>query len=345
MHRGRDRGRVRARRRGSRSSAVGEPAMKWNLRMVAAEREIWRATDLQPALGAAGLVISKGKMSKLWSCARRSRSVSTTSTCSVRCSTVSRATSSSPRHRHHRLWHRHSANNQPCDPAAGAVAPSRRHEREGRAVGKLSRHARRVRQRARLATGAVRARRQSCSCPCRRARHRGCRRSRHRHARTTPAPGPPHPGFSCIVWARDASSLRRDRVVGRGVPRATFASHRDRGAGLAGGPQRHRASPPEAPRHAANLSLVRAGPARGVLGLANESLRVVTRDDVLGELAILEGSRRVMTATARLLAVLHAQGEEADLRQPDCPPSSRAWTRAPRARPRHLDALPIFLIG
>jgi DNA-binding Xre family transcriptional regulator len=41
--------------------------MKWNLRMVAAEREIWRATDLQRALGAAGLVISKGKMSKLWS--------------------------------------------------------------------------------------------------------------------------------------------------------------------------------------------------------------------------------------------------------------------------------------
>ena len=41
--------------------------MKWNLRMVAAEREIWRATDLQRALAVAGLVISKGKMSKLWS--------------------------------------------------------------------------------------------------------------------------------------------------------------------------------------------------------------------------------------------------------------------------------------
>ena len=32
----------------------------------AAEREIWRASDLQRALAAAGLVISKGKMSKLW---------------------------------------------------------------------------------------------------------------------------------------------------------------------------------------------------------------------------------------------------------------------------------------
>jgi len=40
--------------------------MKWNLRMVAAEREIWRASDPQRALAAAGLVISKGKMSKLW---------------------------------------------------------------------------------------------------------------------------------------------------------------------------------------------------------------------------------------------------------------------------------------
>jgi len=41
--------------------------MRWNLRMVAAERGIWRASDLRRALGDAGLVVSVGKMSNLWS--------------------------------------------------------------------------------------------------------------------------------------------------------------------------------------------------------------------------------------------------------------------------------------
>lgn len=40
--------------------------MKWNLRMVAAERGIWQASELRRALSEAGLDISKGKMSKLW---------------------------------------------------------------------------------------------------------------------------------------------------------------------------------------------------------------------------------------------------------------------------------------
>ncbi|MHB8290773.1 MAG: helix-turn-helix domain-containing protein [Acidimicrobiales bacterium] len=41
--------------------------MKWNLRLVAAQREIWMASDLKRLLAERGLVISAGKMSGLWS--------------------------------------------------------------------------------------------------------------------------------------------------------------------------------------------------------------------------------------------------------------------------------------
>jgi len=41
--------------------------MRWNLRMVAAQQGIWKATDLRRALAAAGLDVSAGKMSHLWS--------------------------------------------------------------------------------------------------------------------------------------------------------------------------------------------------------------------------------------------------------------------------------------
>jgi putative transcriptional regulator len=41
--------------------------MQWNLRMVAAQRGIWRASDLRRRLAEAGLEISGGKMSYLWS--------------------------------------------------------------------------------------------------------------------------------------------------------------------------------------------------------------------------------------------------------------------------------------
>jgi putative transcriptional regulator len=41
--------------------------MQWNLRMVAAQRGIWRASDLRRLLGEAGLEVSGGKMSHLWS--------------------------------------------------------------------------------------------------------------------------------------------------------------------------------------------------------------------------------------------------------------------------------------
>jgi DNA-binding Xre family transcriptional regulator len=47
-----------------------EPAggvMKWNLRLAAANRGIWKASELQRMLAEAGLVISAGKMSGLWS--------------------------------------------------------------------------------------------------------------------------------------------------------------------------------------------------------------------------------------------------------------------------------------
>lgn len=41
--------------------------MQWNLRMVAAQRGLWRASELRRALAEAGLSISAGKMSHLWS--------------------------------------------------------------------------------------------------------------------------------------------------------------------------------------------------------------------------------------------------------------------------------------
>ena len=41
--------------------------MKWNLRLAAANRGIWKASELQRQLADRGLVISAGKMSGLWS--------------------------------------------------------------------------------------------------------------------------------------------------------------------------------------------------------------------------------------------------------------------------------------
>lgn len=41
--------------------------MKWNLRLTAANRGIWKASELQRMLADRGLVISAGKMSGLWS--------------------------------------------------------------------------------------------------------------------------------------------------------------------------------------------------------------------------------------------------------------------------------------
>lgn len=40
--------------------------MRWNLRMKAAERGIWKSTELRRRLSDAGLEISAGKMSALW---------------------------------------------------------------------------------------------------------------------------------------------------------------------------------------------------------------------------------------------------------------------------------------
>ena len=41
--------------------------MKWNLRLAAASRGIWKASELQKMLAGRGMVISAGKMSGLWS--------------------------------------------------------------------------------------------------------------------------------------------------------------------------------------------------------------------------------------------------------------------------------------
>ncbi|MGW1870359.1 helix-turn-helix domain-containing protein [Streptomyces mauvecolor] len=40
--------------------------MRWNLRMKAAERGIWKSTEMRRRLSEAGLDISAGKMSALW---------------------------------------------------------------------------------------------------------------------------------------------------------------------------------------------------------------------------------------------------------------------------------------
>ena len=40
--------------------------MRWNLRMIAAERGIWKSTELRRRLAEAGLEVSAGKMSALW---------------------------------------------------------------------------------------------------------------------------------------------------------------------------------------------------------------------------------------------------------------------------------------
>ena len=41
--------------------------MKWNLRLAAANRGIWKASELQRLLAERGMEISAGKMSGLWS--------------------------------------------------------------------------------------------------------------------------------------------------------------------------------------------------------------------------------------------------------------------------------------
>src|SRR5438093_1265948 len=41
--------------------------MRWNLRLAAANRGIWQASDMQRLLAERGLVVSLGKMSHLWS--------------------------------------------------------------------------------------------------------------------------------------------------------------------------------------------------------------------------------------------------------------------------------------
>lgn len=41
--------------------------MKWNLRLAAAKRDIWKASDMRQLLAEHGLTFSVGKMSNLWS--------------------------------------------------------------------------------------------------------------------------------------------------------------------------------------------------------------------------------------------------------------------------------------
>jgi DNA-binding Xre family transcriptional regulator len=45
----------------------GSVVVQWNLRLVAASRGIWKATEMQALLSDHGLRVSAGKMSGLWS--------------------------------------------------------------------------------------------------------------------------------------------------------------------------------------------------------------------------------------------------------------------------------------
>ena len=45
----------------------GTRPVKWNLRLAAANRGIWKASELQKMLADRGMVISAGKMSGMWS--------------------------------------------------------------------------------------------------------------------------------------------------------------------------------------------------------------------------------------------------------------------------------------
>ena len=66
--------------------------MKWNLRLAAANRGIWKASDLQRQFAEHGLVVSAGKMSGLWS--GNPASISwMASTSSARCSAARSAKS------------------------------------------------------------------------------------------------------------------------------------------------------------------------------------------------------------------------------------------------------------
>src|SRR3982751_5181498 len=60
-------GRLDRRARSRRAQAGGAAGMKWNLRLAAAQRGIWKASELQRMLAERGLKISAGKMSGLWS--------------------------------------------------------------------------------------------------------------------------------------------------------------------------------------------------------------------------------------------------------------------------------------
>jgi hypothetical protein len=63
---------VRAAARSRRDRhGLGVTTMRWNLRMVAAQRGVWKASDLRRALAEAGLPLSAGKMSH---CGRAGRS-------------------------------------------------------------------------------------------------------------------------------------------------------------------------------------------------------------------------------------------------------------------------------
>ena len=61
------RGRLGGRAAACRRPVEGAEQLRWNLRLAAANRGIWKASELQRLLAERGLVITPGKMSGLWS--------------------------------------------------------------------------------------------------------------------------------------------------------------------------------------------------------------------------------------------------------------------------------------
>ena len=101
--------------------------MRWNLRMKAAERGVWKSTELRRMLANAGLEISAGKMSALWTGTPTTIRLDDLDViCSVLECTPSELLIREPDQvaaRRPPLTRTAAAADQPCEPAPSGVVP------------------------------------------------------------------------------------------------------------------------------------------------------------------------------------------------------------------------------
>jgi len=106
--------------------------MKWNLRLAAANRGIWKASELQRMLADAGLVISAGKMSGLWSGSPASVKLDDLDVicavigCGVEELLIAEPVSLTQTADHQHEQHQQAASGPPSTPARPQVVPKRR---------------------------------------------------------------------------------------------------------------------------------------------------------------------------------------------------------------------------